>query len=128
MIKPILISWRFVVNIRIRAGFNAASNASVQSNLVGTVECVGFGSFYPLTGAGNSRHPHDQSDAKMKLDTTLPTCVFPRFRQFICVYFDFSLVLLHFKVFSNSQWELLCHNSIEKRSRLRPIKHFCKAM
>ena len=40
------------MNIRIRAVFNAASNASVQSNLVGTVECVGFGSFYPLTGAG----------------------------------------------------------------------------
>ena len=128
MIKPILISWRFVVNIRIRAVFNAASNASVQSNLVGTVECVGFGSFYPLTGAGKLAPSSRPIGCKTETRHDFANAVFPRFRQFICVYFDFSLVLLHFKVFSNSQWELLCHNSIEKRSRLRPIKHFCKAM
>ena len=42
VIKPILISWRFVVNIKSRAVFSAVSNASVQRNLVGGVRRCWF--------------------------------------------------------------------------------------
>ena len=97
VIKPILISWRFVVNIKSRAVFSAVSNASVQRNLVGGVRRCWF--ILPCDWS-NSRHPHDKSDVKLKLATALPPAFSPRFRQFISVYFGFSLVLSHFHFFS----------------------------
>ena len=73
---------------------------TLPSNVISWVECVGVGSFCPVIGSGNSRHPHDKSDVKLKLATALPPAFSPRFRQFISVYFGFSLVLSHFHFFS----------------------------
>ena len=81
VIKPILISWRFVVNIKTEQF--SMQCPTLSYNVISSVP-IGY--------------------RKLKLATTLPPAFFPRFRQFISVYFDFSLVLLRFHFFSNSQW------------------------
>ena len=35
---------------------------TLPSNVISLVECVGVGSFCPVIGPGNSRHPQDKSD------------------------------------------------------------------
>ena len=100
VIKPILISWRFVVNIKCRAVFNAVSNASVQRNLVGGVRQCWF--ILPCDWSRKLAPSSRQIGCKLrlKLVTALPPAFSPRFRQFISVYFGFSLVLSHFHFFS----------------------------
>ena len=90
VIKPILISWRFVVNIKSRAVFNAVSNASVQRILVGGVRQCWF--ILPCDWSRTLAPSSRQIGCKLrlKLVTALSPAFSPRFRQFICVYFDFS--------------------------------------
>ena len=59
-------------------------------------DCIDFALLRSVIGPENSRHSRNQSDAKTKTD--LVTFVFPRFRQFCRLYFEFPYWLG--KVFS----------------------------
>ena len=98
VIKPILISWRFVVNIKSRAVFSAVSNASVQRNLVGGVRRCWF--ILPCDWSRKLTPSSRQIGCKTEISHGFATRFSPRFRQFISVYFGFSLVLSHFHFFS----------------------------
>ena len=67
-------------------------------------DCVGFTFWLPVIGCENWRHPLNQSDAKRKAITTWSPAFFPRFRQFSCSYFDFSLALQGISL--SSDWPL----------------------
>ena len=63
--------------------------------LIRRCDCVGVG--FPflsfLIGSEKSRHSLNQSDAKLKQIPIWSSAFFPRFRQFACFQFEFSLAL-----------------------------------
>ena len=73
-------------------------------NRVSTVirDCFGFASLRSVIGLENSRHPLNQSDAKLK--AIVVTRFFPRLRAFTCIYFEFSLVPCD--IYLSSDWLL----------------------
>ena len=50
-----------------------------------------FTSLWLIGKKKNSRHSLNQSDAKLKPNTSWSPAFFPRFRQFACFHFEFSL-------------------------------------
>ena len=65
-------------------------------------DCIDFALLRSVIGPENSRHSRNQSDAKTKTD--LVTFVFPRFRQFCRLYFEFPLARKG--IFLSSHWLL----------------------
>ena len=53
-------------------------------------DCSGLTELCSVIGPENSQHPLNQLNAKNHRN--LVTCVFPRFKQFACFRFEFSLV------------------------------------
>ena len=54
--------------------------------------CLGFPQLRFVIGKENSRHPLNQSDAKLKTIATLLLAFFPRFKRFVSSNFESSLV------------------------------------
>ena len=81
-------------------------------------DCIDFALLRSVIGPENSRHSRNQSDAKTKTD--LVTFVFPRFRQFCRLYFEFPLarkgIFLFFPLAVVSTLVLVLRHSIEKRA------------
>ena len=83
-------------------------------------DCIGFIFVHYLIGVENLRHSFGQSDARTITDHHLVPCVFPRFWQIACFYFEF--LLTSGDIFLPSGWLLwflsFHFNNIQLKSAL----------
>ena len=102
VIKPILISWRFVVNIKSRAVFSAVSNASVQRNLVGGVRRCWF--ILPCDWSRKLAPSSRKIGCKTEISHGFATRVFSALQTVHKCLLRFLISFVAFSFFFNSQW------------------------